>query len=131
MCVCVCVLYPFFYGCILLWINAFPEYLLRVIFSWKWNIFQILSSSWKDASSNSLINDSSSGPSGEAGLSYGEDDENMVSASKNEPRPGYQLDYLAVNSTTDKHLRYRTRIFAAEYVWLFLSVIIIFSKELK
>ncbi|XP_024982998.1 protein SWEETIE isoform X2 [Cynara cardunculus var. scolymus] len=44
-----------------------------------------------------------SGPDGDT--SYGEDDENMVSSSQGSP---------GVNSARDKHLRYRTRVFAAE-----------------
>lgn len=44
-----------------------------------------------------------SGPDGDT--SYGEDDENMVSSSQGLP---------GVNSARDKHLRYRTRVFAAE-----------------
>lgn len=73
----------------------------------------ILSSSWRDAGGNNLQNDSSSNPSGEAGFSFG-DEENMVSTSQNAQTEVYPLDYLNVNSTIDKPIRYRTRVFAAE-----------------
>ncbi|PWA87585.1 HEAT repeat-containing protein [Artemisia annua] len=50
-----------------------------------------------------LDDDPVSGPGGDT--SYGEDDENMVSSSQG---------LSGANSARDKHLRYRTRVFAAE-----------------
>jgi hypothetical protein len=58
-----------------------------------------------------LDDDPVSGPDGDT--SYGEDDENMVSSSRGLP---------GANAARDKHLRYRTRVFAAEYVSLLLVI---------
>ncbi|KAK4416508.1 protein SWEETIE [Sesamum alatum] len=63
---------------------------------------------------NKMENDSSTGLDGEKGLNIGEDDENMVSSSENPPSRSYTLDYSSPNFSRDKHLRYRTRVFAAE-----------------
>ncbi|KAK9272907.1 hypothetical protein L1049_003286 [Liquidambar formosana] len=49
-----------------------------------------------------------------ARLDFGGDDENMVSSSKGIPVQGYTFDAPSVNPNRDKHLRYRTRVFAAE-----------------
>ncbi|BBH06892.1 HEAT repeat-containing protein [Prunus dulcis] len=56
-------------------------------------------------SSNSLENDPSKGTDGDPSLNFGEDDENMVSGATGVPH-----GFL----NRDKHLRYRTRVFAAE-----------------
>ncbi|KAI3451757.1 hypothetical protein Pfo_008422 [Paulownia fortunei] len=64
--------------------------------------------------SNNMVNDSSTGLDGEKGMNIGEDDENMVSSSKSSPIRSYKLDYSSPNFSRDKHLRYRTRVFAAE-----------------
>lgn len=74
----------------------------------------ILTSSRRDAGSNNMDSDSITCPSGEARSNFGEDDENMVSSSRSTPSQGHALDYSGANSARDKHLRYRTRIFAAE-----------------
>ncbi|GFQ05127.1 heat repeat-containing protein 5b [Phtheirospermum japonicum] len=63
---------------------------------------------------NSMVNDSSTGPDGEKGSNIGDDDENMVSSSRSTPVRSYKLDYSSPNFSRDKHLRYRTRVFAAE-----------------
>ncbi|CAI9110693.1 OLC1v1010761C1 [Oldenlandia corymbosa var. corymbosa] len=71
----------------------------------------ILTSSRRDIGSNNVDNDdSSSGLSGD--VNPGEDDENMVSTSKT--TPDHALDYSGFKNARDKHLRYRTRVFAAE-----------------
>lgn len=62
------------------------------------------------------MNDSSTGMDGERTLAVGDDDENMVSSSKKSPNGVYASDYSRSNFSRDKHLRYRTRVFAAEYV---------------
>ena len=53
---------------------------------------------------------------------YGEDEDNMISSSKQE-----QVHRAASISSRfpqrNKHLRYRTRVFAAEYVYYFLFLI--------
>lgn len=67
-----------------------------------------------------MENDSSSGLDGEKRLNFGDDDENMVSSSEGPPVQGYTLDYSGLNFSRDKHLRYRTRVFAAEYVTILL-----------
>lgn len=61
-------------------------------------------------SSNSLENDPSKVTYGDPSLNFGEDDENMVSSTTGVPH-----GFL----NRDKHLRYRTRVFAAEYVMIF------------
>lgn len=64
--------------------------------------------------SNNTMNDSSTGMDGERTLAVGDDDENMVSSSKKSPNGIYASDYSRSNFSRDKHLRYRTRVFAAE-----------------
>ncbi|XP_057993388.1 protein SWEETIE isoform X1 [Hevea brasiliensis] len=54
------------------------------------------------------------GPDSDSQLNFGEDDENMVSGSKGTPVQGYAYEASNVNPSRDKHLRYRTRVFAAE-----------------
>lgn len=56
------------------------------------------------------------GVESEAALNFGDDDENMVSSSKGMPVQGHTVDAYAVSPNREKHLRYRTRLFAAEYV---------------
>ncbi|GMI85490.1 SWEETIE [Hibiscus trionum] len=58
-------------------------------------------------------NDSASGPDGDSSLNFG-DDENMVSDSKNISFQGHAFETSIVGRSRDKHLRYRTRVFAAE-----------------
>ncbi|XP_059670574.1 protein SWEETIE [Cornus florida] len=53
-------------------------------------------------------------PDGDPVLKFGEDDENMVSGSKGLPIQGYIFDSSSGNPRRNKHLRYRTRVFAAE-----------------
>lgn len=60
--------------------------------------------------SNGLENDPSKGTEGDQSLNSGEDDDNMVSGSTGSPQ-------FILNR--EKHLRYRTRVFAAEYVMIF------------
>ncbi|OIT22627.1 PREDICTED: HEAT repeat-containing protein 5B [Nicotiana attenuata] len=75
----------------------------------------ILSSSSRVISrSDSSQNDSSSGLDGETGLNYGDDDENMVSSSQNPTFQGYRSNHPIAYLPRNKHLRYRTRVFAAE-----------------
>ncbi|KAJ6683800.1 hypothetical protein OIU85_007492, partial [Salix viminalis] len=47
-------------------------------------------------------------------MDLGEDDENMVSGSKGMPMQGSAFGAHRINHNRDKHLRYRTRVFAAE-----------------
>lgn len=61
--------------------------------------------------SSNVDHDPSNGVEGEATLNFGDDDENMVSSSK-----GMAIDAYTVSPNRDKLLRYRTRLFAAEYV---------------
>lgn len=69
--------------------------------------FQILATSTRR--DDNLTHDHINGTDGETRSEFGEDDENMVSGSKDSP---------VVRAKRDKHLRYRTRVFAAEYVIL-------------
>ncbi|KAJ6738777.1 PROTEIN SWEETIE [Salix koriyanagi] len=59
-------------------------------------------------------NDPSNGPDNDSGMDLGEDDENMVSGSKGMPMQGSAFGAHRINHNRDKHLRYRTRVFAAE-----------------
>ncbi|XP_024454181.2 protein SWEETIE isoform X3 [Populus trichocarpa] len=59
-------------------------------------------------------NDPLNGPDNDSGMDLGEDDENMVSSSKGMPVQGYAFGAHRINHNRDKHLRYRTRVFAAE-----------------
>uniref|UniRef100_A0A2P2MKT4 HEAT repeat-containing protein 5B isoform X2 n=1 Tax=Rhizophora mucronata TaxID=61149 RepID=A0A2P2MKT4_RHIMU len=52
-------------------------------------------------------------PGDDSRLDFG-DDENMVSSSNDVPVQGYALEASNSNPNRDKHLRYRTRVFAAE-----------------
>ncbi|KAJ4850066.1 hypothetical protein Tsubulata_019358 [Turnera subulata] len=54
------------------------------------------------------------GAESDSRLNFGEDDENMVSSSKTMPEQGYTFEASEVKNSRDKHLRYRTRVFAAE-----------------
>lgn len=77
------------------------------------NIFaQVLATSTgRDSGTNSQLEND---PNGDARFNS-EDDENMVSSSK-----ASSFQSHGFGSTGDKHLRYRTRVFAAEYVNLLL-----------
>jgi len=87
------------------------------------NIFQVLATLGRqDTDTNrSAGNDSLNGPDNDSGLDLGEDDENMVSSSKGMPVQGYAFGVHRINHNRDKHLRYRTRVFAAEYDLTYLS----------
>ncbi|XP_060193029.1 protein SWEETIE [Lycium barbarum] len=75
----------------------------------------ILSSSSRVIStSDGSQNDSSSGLDGDTRLNIGDDDENMVSSSQNQTFQGYGSNHPIAYPPRDKHLRYRTRVFAAE-----------------
>lgn len=66
------------------------------------------------SSFNNMVNDSTNVIDGDTRNNFGEDDENMVSVPKDMELPGYRFDTYSVNPRQDKHLRYRTRVFAAE-----------------
>ncbi|KAG6716276.1 hypothetical protein I3842_04G041200 [Carya illinoinensis] len=53
-------------------------------------------------------------PEGDTRTTFGEDDENMVSSSEGMSGKGYGFEAAGMLSTREKHLRYRTRVFAAE-----------------
>ncbi|KAM3285916.1 protein SWEETIE isoform X1 [Capsicum chacoense] len=75
----------------------------------------ILSSSSRVIStSDSSENDSSTGLDGNTRPNTGDDDENMVSSSQNRNFQGHGSNHPIVYPSRDKHLRYRTRVFAAE-----------------
>ncbi|GAV75653.1 LOW QUALITY PROTEIN: hypothetical protein CFOL_v3_19131, partial [Cephalotus follicularis] len=56
----------------------------------------------------------SNGPDGDSRSNFGDDDENMVSTSKGTTVQVYSSEGSSRNSIRDKHLRNRTRVFAAE-----------------
>jgi hypothetical protein len=87
------------------------------------NIFQVLATLGRqDTDTNrSAGNDPLNGPDNDSGMDLGEDDENMVSSSKGMPVQGYAFGAHRINHNRDKHLRYRTRVFAAEYDLTYLS----------
>ncbi|XP_059452821.1 protein SWEETIE isoform X2 [Corylus avellana] len=60
------------------------------------------------------VNDPSSDQDGGTRLNVGEDDENMVSSSEGLPGRGYRFEASSIMQNREKHLRYRTRVFAAE-----------------
>lgn len=74
------------------------------------------------------VNDPSSDQDGGTRLNVGEDDENMVSSSEGMPGRGYRFEASSIMQNREKHLRYRTRVFAAEYVMLFLYFFSLFMK---
>lgn len=76
------------------------------------------------------MNDSSTGMDGEGTLTNGDDDENMVSSSEVPQNRHYMGDYSSPNFSRDKHLRYRTRVFAAEYVTCFCYLLSNISSQL-
>lgn len=75
------------------------------------------------------MNDPSNDPDGETRQNLGDDDENMVSSSEGMNRQGYRFESSSMMPTREKHLRYRTRVFAAEYVmdFLFLCSCLLFE----
>ncbi|KAL6961017.1 hypothetical protein U1Q18_038780 [Sarracenia purpurea var. burkii] len=58
---------------------------------------------------NDILND----PDGDPKVNFG-DDENMVSSSKASSFQDYVFDSTGISVKREKHLRYRTRVFAAE-----------------
>ncbi|KAL7101750.1 hypothetical protein ACP275_08G074200 [Erythranthe tilingii] len=78
------------------------------------NMILSTSSRLNASKSNNIVSDSSNGLDGEKRLDIEEDDENMVSSSKSSAIRSHTLDYSSPNISRDKHLRYRTRVFAAE-----------------
>ena len=87
------------------------------------NIFQVLATLGRqDTDTNrSAGNDPSNGPDNDSGMDLWEDDENMVRGSKGMPMQGSAFGSHRINHNRDKHLRYRTRVFAAEYDLAYLS----------
>ncbi|XVF71655.1 hypothetical protein PTKIN_Ptkin12aG0057000 [Pterospermum kingtungense] len=74
----------------------------------------VLAMSTKATAEISSGNDSVSGPDGGLRTNFGDDDETMVSDSKNMSVQGYAFEASIAGRNRDKHLRYRTRVFAAE-----------------
>ncbi|XP_031395568.1 protein SWEETIE isoform X2 [Punica granatum] len=72
----------------------------------------VLSSSSRRNTETNRNSERGNGHDGEAGPDDGEDDEDMVSHAKGMPMQGYMGSN--VYHYRDKHLRYRTRVFAAE-----------------
>ncbi|KAK3212082.1 hypothetical protein Dsin_016788 [Dipteronia sinensis] len=69
-------------------------------------------SSRGNAESNNSENDPLNGA--ESDTNFGDDGENMVSSSKGIPVQGYAFEASSVKPNRDKHLRHRTKVFAAE-----------------
>ncbi|KAK2663047.1 hypothetical protein Ddye_001621 [Dipteronia dyeriana] len=65
---------------------------------------------------NAESNNSDSDPlnGAESDTNFGDDGENMVSSSKGMSVQGYAFEASSVKPNRDKHLRYRTKVFAAE-----------------
>ncbi|XP_022772079.1 protein SWEETIE isoform X3 [Durio zibethinus] len=71
----------------------------------------VLAMSTRATAEISSANDS---VNGDSRLNFGDDDENMVSDSKNMSVQGHAFEISIVGRNREKHLRYRTRVFAAE-----------------
>ena len=67
------------------------------------------------------VKDPSNDPDGDTRLNFGEDDENMVSSSEGMAGQGYIFEASSIMRNREKHLRYRTRVFAAEYMMPFFT----------
>ena len=80
------------------------------------NFTQVLAMSTRATAEIDSGNDTVSGPNGDSRINFGDDDENMVSDAKNMSVQGHALEASLAGRNRDKHLRYRTRVFAAEYV---------------
>lgn len=89
-------------------------------------IFQVLSTSSRgNAESNNSDSDPLNGAESDA--NFGDDGENMVSSAKGMPVQGYAFEASIVKPNRDKHLRYRTKVFAAEYASLpFFSTFLLY-----
>ncbi|CAO2817215.1 unnamed protein product [Amaranthus hypochondriacus] len=74
----------------------------------------VLATSSRDLINSGTEQDSMNASEGDLGLGLGEDDENMVSSGKSIPNENYSSDSFSLNTKREKHLRYRTRVFAAE-----------------
>ncbi|KAL4652128.1 hypothetical protein ACB092_01G210800 [Castanea dentata] len=61
-----------------------------------------------------IVKDLSNDPDGDTRMNFGEDDETMVSSSEGMPGQGYKFESASIMRNREKHLRYRTRVFAAE-----------------
>ncbi|GFZ18958.1 HEAT repeat-containing protein [Actinidia rufa] len=80
-----------------------------------YNFVQVLAtSSGRDSrTSGHLENDPLNGPDGDTRLNFG-DSENMVSSSNSSSLQDYAFDSTSISTKRENHLRYRTRVFAAE-----------------
>lgn len=88
---------------------------------------QVLSTSRrKTETERTAENDISIGTDGETSLAVGGDDETMVAHSRGMSMQDYPYEGSSVYPKRDKHLRYRTRVFAAEYV-LFLLLSLLYT----
>lgn len=56
----------------------------------------------------------------DARLYHGDDDENMVSSAQGKEMHSSVSGLSSIDSKRESHLRYRTRVFAAEYVTNYL-----------
>ncbi|KAL5739454.1 hypothetical protein ACOSQ2_028634 [Xanthoceras sorbifolium] len=71
-------------------------------------------SSRGNAESNNSDSDPLNSAEGDPRLNFVDDGENMVSSSKGVPVQGYAFEASSIKPNRDNHLRYRTRVFAAE-----------------
>lgn len=88
---------------------------------------QVLAMSTRRTEHNkNIVKDLSNDPDGDTRINFGEDDETMVSSSEGMPGQGYKFESASIMRNREKHLRYRTRVFAAEYVMPFLYLSLFF-----
>lgn len=88
---------------------------------------QVLAMSTRRTEHNrNIVKDPSNDPDGDTRINFGEDDETMVSSSEGMPGQGYKFESASIMRNREKHLRYRTRVFAAEYVMPFLYISFLF-----
>ncbi|KAK9742494.1 hypothetical protein RND81_03G176900 [Saponaria officinalis] len=74
----------------------------------------LATSSRESAINSSSEQDPTNDSQAAARLDLGEDDENIVSGNMSTPKQGYSRDAFGVIVKRERHLRYKTRVFAAE-----------------
>lgn len=95
------------------WVKRYFLTLLNTLHYGMMGLLQVLATSMRNTENNNVgANDNLDGDSG---LNLG-DDENMVAGSNNIQSDKFQASIGATNR--EKYLRYKTRLFAAEYVLL-------------
>ncbi|KAM7267217.1 hypothetical protein ACFE04_009383 [Oxalis oulophora] len=74
-------------------------------------VLRVLATPARNAENGQNSENDATGPDGDSGLNLGNDDETMVSTPEGTP---HASEAFSSNPSREKHLRYRTRVFAAE-----------------